>query len=124
LIDIGIFISVPYLCYKWGTASVSWNMANWTWGECQLIQELINEVETGGVPGEVALPPWLREEEKPYNPYQTDRRDRFIRLMCKVKGYKEYDEKKKIHDDIKVTAADVALVIKTVSGIDITTRKE
>jgi hypothetical protein len=96
-------------------------MANWKWSECQLVEELLSGFHPG-VPGDKAVPPWLREEEHPHNPYEKDKRERFIRLLCKVKGYPEYDEKKKVRDDIKVTIDDVALVIRTVSGIDITTK--
>ena len=94
-------------------------MANWTWSECQLIEEILSSIPTTGIPGEKALPPWLQEEEKPYNPYEQKKRDKFIQLLCKVKGYSEFDEKKKVRDDIKVTINDVALVIKAVSGIDV-----
>jgi hypothetical protein len=108
---------MPYLCYKWGNCNVPWNTANWRWAECQLISDILSELHPG-IPGDLAVPSWLREEE-PYNPYKKDKRDRFIRLLCKVKNYPEYDEKKKVRDDIKVTVEDVALVIRTVSGIDI-----
>lgn len=96
-----------------------WNMANWKWSECKLVEELLAGIRPG-VPGELALPPWLREEETfGLKKDEKDKRERFIRLLCKVKGYPEFDEKKKVREDIKVTTDDVALVIKTVSGIDI-----
>lgn len=96
-------------------------MANWKWSECQLVAEILTNLYPG-VPGEEALPSWLQEE--PYNPYDKQKRERFIRLLCKVKGYPEYDEKKKVRDDIKVTIDDVALVVKKVSGIDIRAKPE
>ena len=95
-----------------------WNMANWKWSECQLVEELLTGLHTG-VPGEHALPSWLQEQYKPYDPYEKQKREKFIRLLCKVKSEPEYDEKKKVRDDIKITVDDVALVIKAVSGIDI-----
>jgi hypothetical protein len=115
---------MPYLCYKWGTCSVPWNLASWTWGECSLVQEVIAEVGRGGVPGELAVPSWLREEETIHDPYKKEKRGRFIQLLCKVKKYPAYDEKKMVRDDITVTSDDVVLVIKTVSGIDITAKIE
>ena len=111
---------MPYLCYKWGNCSVLWNTANWKWSECQLVEEILAGIRPG-VPGDLAVPPWLREEE-PYSPYEKDKRERFIRLLCKVKN-EEYNEEKKVRKDIKVTIEDVALVVKTVSGIDITMAK-
>jgi hypothetical protein len=97
---------------------VPWNLADWTWSQCQFVGEIISEIRPG-VPGEHALPPWLQEQYKPYDPYEKQKREKFIRLLCKVKGEPEYDEKKKVRDDIKITVDDVALVIKAVSGIDI-----
>jgi hypothetical protein len=106
------------ICYKWGECDVKWSAANWTWKDCRLIDEIIGTLVRPGIPGEVALPPWLREE-KPYNPYDKDKRERFIRLLCKVKGEPEYDEKRKVRTDIKITLDDVKLVARAVRGIDI-----
>jgi hypothetical protein len=108
---------MAFLCYKWGSTGVPWNLANWKWSECQLVQELLTAFPPG-VDAETAVPQWLREEE-PYSPYDKQKKDRFIRILCKVKGYPEYDEQKKVMNDIKVTADDVILVIKAVSGIDV-----
>ena len=27
-------------CYYWGVAGVPWNDGNWTWAECELVQEI------------------------------------------------------------------------------------
>jgi len=109
---------MAFFCYKWGKCSVPWNTANWTWRECRLIADLLADIRPG-VPGELAIPTWLREET-PHNPYSKDKREQFIRLLCKVRGYSEYDDKKKERNDIEVGVEDVVLVVKTVSGIDIT----
>lgn len=106
------------ICYKWGECNVLWKNANWKWSECALIEEIIAALQRPGIPGEEALPPWLREE-KPYSPYDKDKRERFIRLLCKVKGESEIDEKKKVRDDIKITIEDVKLVTRAMKGIDI-----
>ncbi len=113
---------MSFLCYKWGSTSVPWNMANWKWSECQLVAEVIGGLP-GGIPGEEALPSWLKEEE-PYDPYGKEKRKRFIRLLCKVKGYPEYDEQKEVRKDIKITVDDVILVIKKVSGINVRAKPE
>jgi hypothetical protein len=107
------------VCYKWGTCDVLWKNANWKWSECRLVEEIVSGLpQYPGIPGELALPPWLRDEE-PYNPYDKKKRERFIRLICKVKNEPEYDEKKKVRTDIKITLEDVKLVVRAVKGIDI-----
>ncbi len=106
------------ICYKWGEASVLWKNANWAWQDCRLVDEIIENLIRPGIPGELALPPWL-QEETPYNPYDKEKRKRFIRLLCKVKGEPEYDEKKEVRTDIKITLNDVRLVTRAVKGIDI-----
>lgn len=93
-----------------------WNTANWTWDQCQLVQELLTDLQ-GGVPGQELLQPWMYEEV-PYDPYQQVKRQRFIKLLTEVKGRKGEDVKT-IMPDIKVTVRDVTLVIKEVSGIDV-----
>ena len=115
---------MPYLCYKWGNCSVPWNMANWTWSQCQLVQEIITTVIPTGIPGELALPSWLQEETFGLKKDDKDKRDRFIILLCKVKGYDETEQRKKVREGIKVTADDVIFVVKAVSGIDITAKLE
>lgn len=111
------------VCYKWGECNVLWKNANWKWSECQLVDEIIGVLTRPGVPGEVALPPWL-QEEKPYDPYDKEKRERFIRLLCKVKGEPEYNEKKKVRTDIKITLDDVKMVTRAVRGIDIQVLEE
>ena len=49
-----------------------------------------------------------------------EKKKRFIKLICKVKGIGTYSGQKTIHDDITVTAEDCELVIKEVLGIDLT----
>ena len=50
---------------------------------------------------------------------------KFIEVIVKIKGNMEYssphiyNEKKEVHDNIKVTAKDVQLVIKEVLGINL-----
>lgn len=105
-----------FLCHKWGETAIKWNTARFKWSECELVGEVLGGFQPG-VPGDLAVPPWLREEE-PYSPYEKDKRERFIRLLCKVKN-ETYSEEKKVREDIKVTIEDVALVVRTVSGIDI-----
>ena len=110
------------ICYKWKDCDIKWYAANWKWSECRIIDEVLAELQRPGIPGELALPPWL-QEEKPYNPYEQNKRERFIKLLCKVKD-KNFDERKKIRTDIKITIDDVKLVARAVKGIDIQIIKE
>tara|TARA_B100001059_G_scaffold235614_1_gene281883 strand:- start:837 stop:1160 length:324 start_codon:yes stop_codon:yes gene_type:complete len=61
-------------------------------------------------------------DEIAYNVNQLDpeKKKRFIKLICKVKGIETYSGQKTIRDDIKVTAEDCELVVKEVLGIDLT----
>ena len=82
------------ICYKWGCpdipANVWWNSANWLWSECQLVDEIVT-----GIIGEEALPEWLAEDYDPYaNRLNTQKREKFIRLLRKVKGEPNFDSKK------------------------------
>ena len=51
---------------------------------------------------------------------ELEKKRRFIRLVCKVKGIETYSGQKTIRDDIKITTEDVKLVAKKVLGIDLT----
>lgn len=109
---------MPFLCHKWGETSIKWNSAQFKWNECELVNEILT-----GIPGELAVPAWLREEV-PYNPYEKDKRKRFIRLLAKVKGYPDFEKQTEIRDDIKITIEDVSMVVKAVAGIDLKVEKE
>lgn len=104
------------MCNFWSNSSTIYKDANWTWEECKLVDEIVAN-NYAGIPGEEALPPWLREEE-PYNPYDKEKRKRFINLLCRIKGKPEVDWKREVRPDIKVTLADIKLVVKHVKGID------
>jgi hypothetical protein len=114
-----------YICYKWNcpdSPSVWWKNADWKWSECQLVDEVIGGLPKG-VPGEWALPPWLQDQYDPYNQQNKEKRERFIRLIAKVKD-KEYDEKKKVNPDIKISIDDIKMVVKAVKGIDVQVTEE
>ena len=111
------------LCYTWGKCDVLWKDANWTWSECRLVDEIVTSFgNTPGVPGEWAQPPWMQEETV-HNPYEKEKRKRFIRLVCRVKNEK-YNEEKLVKDDIRIKLEDVKLVVKAVKGIDLQITEE
>lgn len=107
------------ICQKWETCDVLWKEANWTWRECQLVDEILGSNIRPGVPGELTIPTWAQEEIVPYSAYDREKRERFIRLICKVKNNSEYNTEKKVKSNIKITVNDIKLVVRAVKGIDI-----
>lgn len=103
-------------CYRWGNCNVPWNLADWKWSECQIVADIISGFGGNAAPN---IPDWLKEDKK-----DEEKRKRFIRLLCKVKGEPLYDEKKEVKTDIKITAKDVEMVVKAVAGIDVTITEE
>jgi hypothetical protein len=94
------------ICYRWGFANVLWKNANWTWSECQIIEDLLT-LQPDGVDATTLIQPWLIE---PWNPYRTgEKKKKLVRLICKIKGV-EYDESKTTKD-FNVTVDDIKLVI-------------
>ena len=101
---------------KWEDADFKWNQAptdgtrdRYTWDDVRVLSEIL---ESGGATG----------EELAYHVDQLDpdKKKRFIRLVCKVKGIETYSGQKTIRDDIEITAEDCELVVKEVLGIDLT----
>jgi len=103
-------------CYRWGNCDISWDLANWTWSECQLVEDIIQGFGSSAKP---FLPDWLNTPAE-----ENEKKKRFIRLLCKIKDGSRYDETKEVKTDIVVNARDVELVIKAVAGIDITIAEE
>ena len=108
---------------KWEDADFKWNIAPpsedyktgfkassfpFTWDDVDLVEEVVEVIETGGsvIDGISELEP--------------DKKKRFIKLICKVKGIETYSGQKTIRDDIKISAEDCEMVIKEVLGIDLT----
>ena len=109
---------------KWEDADFKWNIAPpsedyksgfkassfpFTWDDVALVEEVIEVVQEAG--GSV-----IDGIEK----LEPEKKKRFIKLICKVKGIETYSGQKTIRDDIEVSAEDVELVIKEVLGIDLT----
>ena len=97
---------------KWDEANFLWNDAVagniYTWDDVKFLDDIISGVASG----EEILT--VVEKLKP------EKKKRFIKLVCKVKGIETYSGQKTIHDDIKVSAKDVELVVKEILGIDLT----
>lgn len=99
-----------FKCFKWNNCYIKWNLANWKWKECALVQEILDNL--GGIPPE-KVPEFLIQNKK--------KKELFIEILFKIQG-KEYELSKRKIDDIDITIDKVALVVKKVSGIDITTK--
>ena len=104
---------------KWETADFKWEFAPpeqgigadvipYTWDDVRFVDELLSQGASGE---EIAYHIDQQEPEK---------KSRFIRLVCKVRGIETYSGQKTIRDDIKVSSKDVELVVKEVLGIDLT----
>ena len=92
---------------------IKWEKANFKWNENPHIWNLVLEiVEAGGGTVEGAL--------KAVEDLDPEKKKRFIKLVCKVKGIETYSGQKTIRDDIEVSAEDIELVVKEVLGIDLT----
>ena len=93
---------------KWNEANFKWNDNPHKWDEVLLVEEIVEAIESGASVTEAV--------EK----LDSEKKKRFVRLVCKIKGIETYSGQKTIRDDIKVETEDVELVIKEVLGIDLT----
>ncbi len=82
-----------------------WGSNEFTWGDAQFIQEIIDGIGTGS----------RRARETRLNNLDKDKKKRLIRLICRVKGEKVYDEEKQVGDTY-IKLEDAELVINEVLG--------
>jgi hypothetical protein len=90
----------------WDNANFTWNSNPYTWDEVQLIQEILGG---GGIIEDDM--PWLKPEKK----------NKLIKLILKIKGETLTESKQIPIKQYKIKAEDVRLVIREVSGIELTT---
>ena len=104
---------------KWEEANFKWEKAPgnqdtdgsivpYTWDDVTLLEDLLSQGASGS---EIAYH---------VDQLDPDKKKRFIKLVCKIKGIETYSGQKTIRDDIQVSAADIELVVKEVLGIDLT----
>jgi len=91
----------------WSNNSIIWSSNSFTWNEIQLVQEIIQQ---GGGNIEDDMP-WMKPEKK----------KKLIKLILKVKGETLTESKTKPIKQYKIKAEDVRLVVKEVSGVELTT---
>jgi hypothetical protein len=106
--------------FQWNTANFKWSATNPTdgkvyppneivtgtnlWNDCALIIELIDALQGGKSPDD-------------YFDKEPDKKKKFIKLLCQVKGIEYKETKKVLNRQIRI--ADVTLVAKEILGIDI-----
>ena len=83
---------------KWEEARFKWDENPYTWDEVRFV------ILLAGVGADV-LETLDQDEEK---------KKKFIKLVCKVKVIETYSGQKTVNTDIKITTADVNLVIEQV----------
>ena len=93
----------------WENANINWDSNPHTWDDVKFLEEL---VDGHGATADGIL--WHIDQADP------EKKKRFIKLVCKVKGIETYSGQKTIRDDIEITAKDCEMVIKEVLGIDLT----
>ena len=93
---------------KWEDADFKWNNNPYKWDEVQLVEEVVDVINANG---------GIADAIKQLSP---EKKKRFIKLICKVKGIETYSGQKTIRDNIKVDAKDIALVVKEVLGVNLT----
>jgi hypothetical protein len=94
--------------FKWEKAPTSDSADRYTWDDVKFLEE----IATGVASGEEILSVVEKLEK--------EKKKRFIKLVCKVKGIETYSGQKTIRDDIEITAEDCEMIVKEVLGIDLT----
>ena len=90
----------------WNNANFTWNVNSFTWDDVQLVQEILGG---GGIIEDDM--PWMKSEK----------RKKLIKLILRIKGETLTESKQKSIKQYKIKAKDVKLVIKEISGIELTT---
>ena len=85
--------------------SIVWGSNQFTWGDAQFIQEIIDGIGTGS----------RRAREARLQQLDKDKKKRLIRLICRIKGEKVYDDTTEV-GDVKINIDDVELVAEHIIG--------
>ena len=97
------------MALNWEDSNFLWEDNPHTWDDVQLVVSL---VESRGA----SVPEILWQVDN----LDPEKKRRFIKLVCKVKGIETYSGQKTIRDDIKISAEDIELVVEKVLGRSIT----
>ena len=85
--------------------SIVWGSNPFTWGDVAFIQEIVDGIGTGS----------RRAREARIQQLDRDKKKRLIRLICRVKGEKVYDDVTEV-GDVKINIDDVELVAENIIG--------
>ena len=85
--------------------SIVWGSNPFTWGDVAFIQESVDGIGTGS----------RRARQDRLDKLDKDKKKRLIRLICRIKGEKVYDDVTEIND-VKVSVDDVELVAENIIG--------
>jgi hypothetical protein len=95
---------------KWEDANFKWNDNPYTWDEVALVVEAIEAIS--GPPGEGD------DFIHPFFDKDPEKKDKLVKLICKVQG-KTIKKEKEIKD-YKITVKDIQLLTEEVLGINVT----
>ena len=85
------------------TTSVVWGNNSFTWGDVALAIEVADVIDGKGTYSR-------KEREDRLNGLDKNKKKRLIRLICRVKGEKVYDEQKEVGEvDIKLEDAELVV---------------
>ena len=87
------------------SVDIVWGDNSYTWGDVAFVLSIFDGIGTGS----------RRAREKRLQDLDKDKKKRLIRLICRVKGEKVYDEEKEV-GDIQLKLDDVDMVINKVVG--------
>ena len=85
--------------------NIVWGSNPYTWGDVNFVIEIADGLGTGN----------RRAREARLHQLDDEKKKKLIRLICRVKGEKVYDEEKEV-GDIQIKLEDAELVIKEVLG--------
>ena len=84
---------------------IVWGSNSFTWNDVAFIQEIVDGIGTGS----------RRAREARLQQLDKDKKKRLIRLICRVKGEKVYDDVTEV-GDVKINIDDVELVAEHIIG--------
>ena len=84
---------------------IVWGSNSFTWNDVAFIQEIVDGIGTGS----------RRAREARLQQLDKDKKKRLIRLICRVKGEKVYDDVTEV-GDVKINIDDVELVAESIIG--------
>ena len=110
-------------CVTWDEADLQWNQTNLTWNDVCIALEVaggggIAKVNDQDLWGFEDSDLWLQN----YNKLDKAKKDRFIELVCMVKGEdgyaEEYSESKE-KQDIEISVDDIKLTVKSILEVSL-----